>query len=101
MPTSEEKDWSVEIETSGRSGVISYHEGSRSIPFDWEFGGGDTVATIYLGQPALWNRRHSWAVDRKQEIAERVAEEVIRQKAPDCTADIDLENGSIHLRKKK
>ena len=98
MSTSPSKDWSVEIVESGRSGSVNYHEPSGSISFYWEFGGGDVVAFISVGDSATWNTRYPWAVERRREILERVGREVIRQKAPKCRADIDDANGYIYIR---
>jgi len=95
-PTPEQ--WSVEIVQSGRSGSANYQEPSGSIFFYCEFGGGDTVAIIWTGDVALWSSRHAWAVERRREILERVAHEVVRQKAPKCKADIDDGHGYIYIR---
>lgn len=91
-------DWRVEIQESGRDGYIIYHEQSHSISFYWEFGGGDVVAIVHIGQASAWNTRHPWAADRQPEIVERVIGEVIRQRAPSCRADIDEAGGFIYFR---
>src|SRR5262245_59377628 len=96
-PTPPEQ-WSVEVVESGRSGSVNYKEPSGRISFYWEFGGGDTVAIIWSGDMALWNSRYAWAVDRRREILERVAREVVRQKAPKCKAEIDDGRGYIYIR---
>ncbi len=85
----------------GRSGYLSYQEGLRSIPFYWEFGGGDVVAIIWVGEHSDWERQYSWAVARKREILGRVAQEVVRQRAPTCKADIDEKGGYIYVREQK
>ena len=82
----------------GRAGEIYYREGACVAAFDWEFGGGDVVAIIYIGRPSEWSARHPWAADRRQEILERMIREVIRQKAPTCQADVDEGTGHIYLR---
>ena len=98
MSAAPSKDWSVEIVQSGRSGSVNYHEPSGSISFYWEFGGGDVVAIISVGDPAAWNSRYSWAAERRREILERVAREVVLQKAPTCRADIDDGSEYIYIR---
>jgi hypothetical protein len=95
-PASEQ--WSVEVVENGRSGSVAYCENARCISFDWEFGGGDTVAIIWTESSAVWSTRHPWAVERRREILERVAHEVVRQKAPTCRADIDDQKGYIYIR---
>jgi hypothetical protein len=90
--------WSVEILEGGRSGSIGYEEPAGLISFYWEFGGGKTVVIIWVDDLASWKTRYPWAAERRREIMERVAREVIRQKAPSCTADIDESSGYIHIR---
>lgn len=98
MPTPTPEQWRVEIVENGRSGSVNYDEPSGRISFYWEFGGADTVAIIWTGDMALWSSRHAWAVARRREILERVAREVVRQKAPKCKADIDDGHGYIYIR---
>jgi hypothetical protein len=90
--------WSVEVVTNGRSGSVIYHETAKSISFYWEFGGGDTVAIIWVEDLAVWRARYPWAIKRRQEIIERVAHEVIRQKASTCRAEFDDQSGCIYIR---
>ena len=92
--------WSVEVTARGRSGSVDYREEAGSISFYWEFGGGDTVAIIYIEDLPTWSTQHRWAVSQRREILERVANEVVRQKAPTCRADIDDQNGYIYIREK-
>lgn len=89
---------SVTISENGRSGGVRYTEGFRSIEGDWEFGGGDVVAIVGMGSRADWERDHRWAVARRASILQRVAEEVVRQRAPTCSPAIDEERGEILLR---
>jgi hypothetical protein len=98
MNNSVSNDWRVEMPMSGPSGYITYHEGSSAASFYWEFGGGDVVAIIYIGQPSEWNTQYPWATDRRSEILERVIQEVIRQRSPTCEADTDEKSGFIYLR---
>lgn len=97
MSTSTSEQWSVEVTASGRSGSVVYHETAGCISFDWEFGSGDTVAIIRVAELAVWSTRHPWAVERRREILRRVAQEVVRQKAPTCRAELDDKNGYIYI----
>ena len=90
----------VTISQNGRSGSITYRESAGSIPFYLEFGGSDAIAIVWIEKPLVWSSRHPWAVERRREILERVAEEVIRQKASTCRADIDEQNGYICIRER-
>lgn len=89
--------WGVEVLERGRSGSVVYREAENVISFYWEFGGGDTVAIIWAEQSASWNARYPWAAARRSTILERVARELIRQKAPACRAEIDHRDGFIYL----
>ncbi len=82
-------DWSVGIGQDGRGGTIRYREPGGHLDFWWEFGGGDAIAIVQVGTADEWRRDHAWAAERRDEILRRVADEVIRQRAPSCTADVD------------
>jgi hypothetical protein len=87
----------VSIEDQGRCGTVTYHEAGKRLACYWEFGGGDAVAFVQCGSAADW-ARHPWALDRRVEILQFIADEVVRQKAPDCRAEIDQATGNILLR---
>lgn len=90
-------DWSVDIQEKGRCGSVNYRETSGILSFYWEIGGGDTLAIINVGDEASWRTRHPWAVSRRAEILRRVADEVIRQKAPGSRAEINEPAGWINI----
>ena len=88
----------VEIEQTGRGGTIIYTEDSGSISFDWEFA--TDGVDVFVTPPEQWDancasRGASWAQGRRQEILERVADEVRRQKA--TSASVSLEDQWIHF----
>ena len=91
-------EWSVDIRQDGRNGTILYRESSGCLSCYWEFGGDDGVAIIDVGDEATWIREHAWAAPRRVEILGRIADQVIRQKAPGCGAEIDDRKGCIRLR---
>lgn len=88
----------VTITEQGRSGSVTYAEEGHAISGWWEFGGGDVVVVVSMGTRQHWERSHPWALDQRAGILRTVAGEVIRQRAPSCTADIDEERGDILLR---
>lgn len=88
----------VIITQEGRSGAVIYEEGGRRITGWWEFGGGDALAIVHMGDAAQWQQAHAWAVDRRAVILRSVADAVIRQKAPGCKADIEVD-GWITIRR--
>src|SRR4051794_24822782 len=89
--------WSVTIGQGGRSGTVTYREAAGTIPMSWEFGGNDVVAIIYFEEESVWRAKYPWAAVRRAEILRRVADEVIRQQAPGCRAEIDARSGWINL----
>lgn len=88
----------VTIIENGREGRVEYREGPNTISGHWEFGGDDVVTIVSMGSRAEWQRSHMWAVDQRASILRAVADEVIRQRAPSCTAEIDEQTGRIVLR---
>ena len=90
--------YKVEIEQTGRGGTIKYYEDGGMITFDWEFA--INGADIFVATPKQWDmncrgRGAGWAAGRRQEILERVAEEVRAQKA--TTSVVSIEDNWIHL----
>ena len=82
----------VEIGQSGRGGTIIYFEAAGSLAFDWEFA--TNGVDMFVATPEQWDancrsRNASWAEGRRQEILERVAEEVCKQKATSAVVTID------------
>lgn len=82
---------SVTITEGGRTGAVIYQEGAGRLSFWWEFGGGDVVAIVNVGDEEEWRAKYPWAAGRRAEILAFVAAEVIRQKAPTCRAEIQRE----------
>ena len=89
---------SVAIIENGRDGNVRYSDGLRSIEGYWAFGGGDVVTIVSMGSREEWRQTHPWALDKRVEILRFVADEVVRQRAPTCTAEIDEARGDIVLR---
>lgn len=87
----------VEITTSGRGGSILYVEGDKSINFDWEFALPPALALIFGPTAQHWDPNFPWASGRQEEIYTIVAEEVVRQKAPDYGFEIDLDTGTLTI----
>lgn len=77
--------FSVDIRVANRSGTVRYSEPGRGDhTFDCEFGGGNTVLVVYAPFPQKWDAELPWAAGRRQEVLERLAHEVILQKARGC-----------------
>jgi hypothetical protein len=88
----------VTITDRGREGDVAYLDGSRAITGHQQLGGGDVVAIVSMGSVAEWCEHHNWAVERRAEILRFVANELIHQKAPNSSAEIDEVAGHIILR---
>lgn len=87
----------VTITEDGRSGSVSYTESNGTISGWWEFAGGDAIAIVSMGSAGEWKHGHPWAMEKRAEILRFVGEEVVRQKAGGCKAEIDLEGGWINI----
>ena len=94
------QDWRVECKPSGRDGYVFYYEGSQELPFYWEYGGGNVVVIARFDEPDKFAVRYPWAAGRRREILERLAQELIRQQAPSCTAEIDEHGLCICIKEK-
>lgn len=93
--------WTVQIVTKGPYGSVIYQEGSHTVSFPWEFGGGEVISIIHLTPSSEWNEKYPWAIGRRDEIVERMVKDVIRQKARECTPSITEQHGKsyVYLRK--
>lgn len=87
----------VRITQQGRSGEVIYEEAGGRIAGWWEFGGGHAIAIVSMGSTSEWRNGHAWAEARRADILRFVADEVVRQKASGCHAEIDEEGGMITL----
>jgi len=88
----------VEIEQTGRGGRVKYLEHGGELSFDWEFATGG--ADIFVPAPQQWDtfcrgQGAAWAEGKRQEILERVAEEVRSQKARNSS--VSIEDNWIHF----
>ena len=74
----------VKIIQTGRGGTIHYAETGKELAFDWEFA--IAGALVFVPSPPHWNNfvlRNYFpqAQNRRDEILERICEEIIRQKS--------------------
>jgi hypothetical protein len=88
----------VTIIDNGRDGQVQFGEGLHTINGYWTFGGSDVVVIVSMGSAEEWRNSQSWAMPQRASILRFVADEVIRQRAPSCTAEIDEQGGNILLR---
>ena len=63
--------------------------------FYFEFGGGDTVATVWFPAEDKWDAKYPWASGRHKEIIAFVAKEARQTQSPRST--IKWEDDRFHL----
>jgi len=93
--------WEVLIHDRGRDGAVSYREPSGELRCYWEYGGGDVIAIVSVGQEDHWRSHAPWAVGRHEVILSRIAREVIRQRVPTGRADYDERLAALHFRSRE
>jgi len=69
----------VEFEGTVRSGTVKYIEGSRSLQFYSEMGGGDCIFYIDIPTSEKWEASTGFKLSEREEIVKFVAEEAVRQ----------------------
>ncbi len=61
----------------GRGGTVLYKDDTSEIRFDFEFGGGNCVAIIFIPSPAAWVKATNRMAEERDEIIEFVAKQAI------------------------
>jgi len=90
-------NWRVDYIEHGRDGEVRYIEGGRTLSFYWEYGGGDVVFSLAVGDEGEWRAQHPDLADRRGEIIARLAGELIRRRAPSCRAQLDASGRFLHF----
>jgi hypothetical protein len=88
----------IKITQKGPSGTVQYSEGwlkKNTCEFHWEFGGGDTVAIVWVPAEGKWDAKYPWASGRRKEIITFVAEDVRRMQAPSSAIKWDADSFSL------
>jgi hypothetical protein len=87
----------VKIIYQGRSGHIQFIENRQIYQFDWEYGDGDIILTVWVPSDAQWAAQYPLVKGRRQEILTFLADEARAQSAPSST--IVWETDRFHLMK--
>ena len=66
----------------GRGGTVVYSDEKGEIKFDWEFGGGDCVAIIFVPGTANWHQATGRPVEDRLPVLTFVAEQAIIDQSP-------------------
>lgn len=71
----------LDIIESGRGGTILFQQGENILTFHWEFGGGKTLALIFVPDERRWEAQTGLSLKDRMPILEWVARQVISRKA--------------------
>lgn len=66
----------------GRGGYVVYKDGKNDINFFFEYGGNNCVAIIYIPTTNEWTDKTTRALTERQSILTFIAEQTIRDQAP-------------------
>jgi hypothetical protein len=75
----------VEIESSGRTGTVTFRRGETKLDFDFELGGGGGVAAIFVPHETQWEAQTGLALAERPGILDFIGAETVRLQAPSCT----------------
>jgi hypothetical protein len=80
-PLSHYVDAVINITQSGRGGIVQFIQGDKTLHFHWEFGGGDTLALIFVPNEKTWEAQTGIPIERRTHTLQWIADQVIHQKA--------------------
>jgi hypothetical protein len=92
--------WRVTLDRGGRAGWVRYEEPAGSFRFQWEML--STGIGVMLGTAGDWDARcrrdgADWAICRREEIAGRMAQEMVRLMAPSARVEMWLAGFDLHF----
>lgn len=79
----------LEYQNQGRGGVLIFRRGPDTLRFDWEFGGGNAVALIFVPLEERWEAETGLPLSERAPILEFVAARVIADQARGCRAELN------------
>jgi hypothetical protein len=80
--------YTVTIE-GGPGGAVTYEEGADRHRFNWELSAaGNVILFVYVPAYADWAEKVPWPIERREEILDRVAAEVKRQRCRTCRSEV-------------
>lgn len=94
------KCYKVKIKQEGRGGWIYYIEKEKTLPFDWEYFMYPSLGVV-IPSSDKWNsycenHNASWAIDRREEILQRIGREVLEKQYGNGRFEINDEWLVIH-----
>jgi len=72
----------LEYINKGRGGYVVYKDEQTEIKMEFEYGGGNCVAIIYIPTIALWGNKTKKPVSDRQQILTFIVEQSIKDQAP-------------------
>ncbi len=90
---------SLKYQTEGRGGVVIYSSSSSTLRFQFEFGGGNCVAIIFIPSTNEWESETGRSIDERQPILEFVARQALQDQASDGW--FEIKDQYIELYKKE
>jgi hypothetical protein len=86
--------------SEGRGGWVTYKEAGKDTRFAWKLAGkeGTLVSWVVVPTVKRWPEEVPWAPGRRDEILERIARELIRQKCRTCRMIIGRDTIEMHVR---
>ncbi len=86
---------SVAYVNEGRSGRVVLTHGLKTIEMYFEFGGGDTLATISVPSAAEWEARTGFPLANRGAILEFVGRSVVRDQTSGGNGRFEVQENSI------
>lgn len=83
----------------GRSGRVVFTKGLKSFTMYFEFGGGDTVATIDVPLATDWTTATGFPIDTRPDILDFIGKSVVRDQTTHGKGRFEVHDGyiSIHV----
>ena len=75
----------LEYINQGRGGYVVYKDEQSELKMEFEYGGGDCVAIIYVPTIAIWESKTNISTSDRNQVLSFIAEQSIKDQAPDST----------------
>lgn len=89
---------SLQYQNQGRGGTVVYTDAISSIPFSFEFGGGDCVAIIFIPSPGEWVKNTGRTLDDRETVIRFVAQQCLHDQVSNGYYSISEHFIELHRR---
>jgi hypothetical protein len=83
--------------SEGRSGMVIFSKGLKSFAMYYEFGGGDTLATIDVPSAREWEKETGFPLAARPAILEFIGRSVVREQTTLGTGRFELHDRYISI----